>query len=218
MLSNHKNEGIARSTAYTVIGALTLAGLCLVLGSFVVFRESVWRYLLVMLGAIISGLTLLWASIRFSDHWWTLPCAAGLLGIALSLGLKVIIPSTSNLFIIGVVLAAVGLGFCLAANSVSASSSSLAVSGFVLFIALVLLLSGLGYAFHWISLFFLIIGFGLAIAALYFPMAVIYVMSGAMSVMSLLSAPSPENGLRLLLPALLITVGLTLLRYSRNKS
>lgn len=218
MASNPLNGDIARNTTRGLVGALILAGFCLVLGYLAHQQAGTWRYLLVTLGAVIAGLALLWVSVRYNHLWWILPCAAAPLGIALSLGFKAIIPSTGILFIIGVVIAAVGLGLSLAASNSHSPEFIFAIAGLVLFISLVLVLSGLGYAFRWISLLLAIIGYCFAIATLYYPLIAIYVVAGVLAVLSLLSAPSPESILRLLLPSLLILGGLTLLKYGRKQS
>ena len=218
MSSNLQHNGIARNTTRVLVGALVLAGLCLVLGSLADPQAVVWRYLLVALGATIAGLTLLWVGARHDYLWWMLPCATASIGIATSLGLKVIIPSVGILFIIGVVLATIGLGLSLAAGNAHSPELIFAVAGLVLLIALILMLSGLGYAFRWISLLFAVMVYGLIIATLYYPIIIIYAVAGLLTLLSLLSAPSPESSLRLLLPSLLILSALTLLRHSRKRS
>lgn len=218
MSTNLQHDGIARNTTRMLVGALILAGLCLLLGSLAGPQASMRRYLLVALGAAITGLALLWIGIRYKYLWWMLPCATALLGISLSLGLKVILPSAGTFFIIGVVLASGGLGLSLAAGNAHSPELIFAIDGLVLFIALLLMLSGLGYAFRWISLLFAVMGYGFAIAAHYYPIIIIYTVAGLLTVLSLLSAPSPESVLRLLLPSLLILGGLSLLRYSRKQS
>lgn len=218
MSSNLQYYGIPRKTARALVGALVLAGLCLTLGSLAAPQASIRRYLLVALGAMIAGLALLWIGARHNHLWWMLPCATASIGIAFSLGFKVILPSAGILICSGFVLATVGLGLSLAAGNAHSPEFVFAIDGLVLFIALVIMLSGLGYAFRWISLLFAVIGYGFAIVALYYPVIIIYAVAGLLAVLSLLSAPSPESSLRLLLPSLLILSGLVLLRYSRKQS
>ncbi|MHB1356165.1 MAG: hypothetical protein ACYCZF_09350 [Anaerolineae bacterium] len=215
MSHSQQEEGRARTTTRAVVGALALSGLCLLLGSLLCSQALIWRYLLVALGAIIAGTTLLWLDIQENGYWWILPCAAATLGIALSLGLKMIIPSTSSIFNLGFVLASVGLGLCIAVTNPRSPQILLVVDGLLLFIALLLLLSGIGYAFNWISLAFVATSYGFAIAAIYFPKIMLYAVASVLAAMSLLCAPNPESGLRLFLPMLLIISGLTLLWYSQ---
>jgi hypothetical protein len=215
MAYGYRNVGRARTDALVLVSALALSGICLLLSSLIKPQAPLWRYLLVALGATITGFTLIWLGTQENGYWWILPCATSSLGVALSLGSKLIIPATSNLFMIGVVLASGGLGLSLSARNDRSPELIFAIDGLALFIAFMLLLSGISYAFNWISLAFIFISYGLAITALYFPMVILYVIAGVLAVMSILCAPSPESGLRLLLPVLLIISGLSLLWYSR---
>ena len=218
MSQEYRHIENSRMAAFGLVGALAVSGLCLMLSILAGPLTVIWRYLLVGLGATIAGLVLLWLGTTDYGFWWIPPCAVASLGIALSLGLKVIIPSTSNLFSVGVVLASSGLGLSLVITNPRSPHIILAVNSLVLFIAELILVCGIGYSFNWITLVFVVIGFGFATAAIYFPMVILYVVAGVLAALSLLCAPNPESGLRLLLPALLIIGGLTALRYSRKQS
>jgi hypothetical protein len=218
MAYNLHSDGIPRHTTHVLIGALALTGVCLLMSILVDHGTGMWRYLLVALGAAIAGLAFLRVGVQLSYLWWMLPCATTLFAMSLSLGLKVLVPTTNTLFISGLVLAGTGLGFSLVAKDATSPKLLFAVAGLVLLAALVMLLNGLGYAFSWVTLLLGLLGYSFAIAALLFPTIILYALGGVVAILSLFSSPSPASSLRLLLPMVLLVGGLTLLRYSRNES
>ncbi len=193
-----------------------LAGVGLGMAFFPSLRAGVGVWLALVCAAVF-GLSFILVYLQNDSLWWLLPCAGALFSLALLLPLTSLLPG-QHLVGVGIVLVGSGIGLVIAAGKPQTPECLLAVVAAVLFAAVVLLLTGLGYRVWIVSLVILALGFDLAITSLYLPGWPLRIAAVVVSLVGVLIAPQPATGLRVFLPAALIVSGLALIQMSKRQS
>ena len=201
-----------RSLALTYV----LAGIGLGMAFLPSFRAGVGIWLALVCTAMF-GPSFILVYLQNDPLWWLLPCAGALFSLALLMPLTPLLPGQHVVIGIGIVLVGDGIGLAIAAGKPQAPEYLLAVVAAVLFAAVVLLLTGLGYRVWIVSLVILALGFDLAVTSLYLPGWPLRIAAVIAGLVGILIAPQPATGLRVFLPAALIVSGLALIQMSKRQ-